>query len=309
MFSQVSPLPLAKRKRASVNERVYGGSKKKKTTEVLEDDAISGKNGMSRQEREESPLFEPEAGFQTAIDANIDMLSPPLTPPSNTRLRSSKKGQPVAISGSRSKRPVIVEGGLSSSDISSNIVILSRDLLETSLLPGNVLFTDDYIKLLEEITSKAAATSAHERLIDEFAKEKAAIALEIEGLAAEEKLYLATIAQACAKGIQADMATPSIAADMFAIQAAIEKHNKEAEISRQGVRGTMERREEELDARRLEVHHKREAALEKWKEEFRSDTEALEEKKQRLERDGGIAMAVELGRRIGRTERAKAREG
>jgi hypothetical protein len=85
---------------------------------------------------------------------------------------------------------------------------------------------------------------------------------------------------------------------MSAIQAAIEKCNKEAEISRQSMPGIMAKREEELEARRLDACSKKEAALLEWRTGSGSDIDSLLKVKEDLEREGGMAMAFELGRRM-----------
>ena len=103
------------------------------------------------------------------------------------------------------------------------------------------------------------------------------------------------------------MATLSIATDMSAIKAAIETHNEEAEVSRQSVLGMMTKKAEELRTQLVNVHRKREAALEGWKVNSNFDTLSLQETKERLEKEGGMAMAVELGRRIERSESAEAK--
>lgn len=184
--------------------------------------------------------------------------------------------------------------------------ILQR-FLEISPLSGDYSLIDEYINVLDKLAAQHAASGARKRSIDELANEEATITLAIEGLPAEEKQHLATIAQACAKGIQADMATLSIATDMSAIQAAIETRNKEAEVSRQSVLGMMTKKAEELRTQLVNVHRKREAALEGWKVNSNFDTLSLQETKERLEKEGGMAMAVELGRRIERSESAEAK--
>ena len=184
--------------------------------------------------------------------------------------------------------------------------ILQR-FLEISPLSGDYSLIDEYINVLDKLAAQDAASGARKRSIDELANEEATITLAIEGLPAEEKQHLAAIAQACAKGIQTDMATSSIATDMSAIQAAIETRNKEAEVSRQSVLGMMTKRAEELRTRRLDVRRRREAALEEWKVNSNFDTLSLQETKERLEKEGGMAMAVELGRRIERSESAEAK--
>jgi len=84
-------------------------------------------------------------------------------------------------------------------------------------------------------------------------------------------------------------------------------HNEEAEVSRQSVLGMMTKKAEELRTQLVNVHRKREAALEGWKVNSNFDTLSLQETKERLEKEGGMAMAVELGRRIERSESAEAK--
>ena len=55
------------------------------------------------------------------------------------------------------------------------------------------------------------------------------------------------------------------------------------------------------------MRRRREAALEEWKVNSNFDTLSLQETKERLEKEGGMAMAVELGRRIERSESAEAK--
>jgi bacterioferritin (cytochrome b1) len=342
MFSQCSPLSsylltktLAKRKRVSDGNkemRIASRSKKNKSSEM---------NKMSRKDREESPIFEPEEGWgvqiQDDVDADAVMLSPPSTPASKNRLPMRKKSPSAAgaIRTSRSKRPSVIKTKPSSfesncdfgSNARSNIIVSTKPcpvmtapsiqpdsttkilqgFLDISPLSGDYSLIDEYIYVLDKLAAQDAANGARKRSIDELANEEATITLAIEGLPAEEKQHSATIAQACAKGIQTDMATSSIATDMSAIQAAIETRNKEAEVSRQSVLGMMMKRAEELRTQRLEVRRRREAALEEWKVNSNFDTLSLQETKERLEKEGGMAMAVELGRRIERSESAEAK--
>lgn len=322
MFSQCSPLSptaraktLTKRKRATINRKVSSSSKRRIASETRADNKISETNGISRKEREESSLFEPVNGWQEDGDADVEMLNPPSTPASSARTQSLKGTEHITATtrGNRSKRPIVFGSGSecsdsdSDSDAGSNIVVstqsnstlkISQNLLITSPLPEDISVIDEYIGILNKLASEAAAISAHKRIIVDLAKEEAAISLVIGGLPAEENQHLATIAHTCARGIQADMANPSIATDMSAIQAAIEKCNKEAEISRQSMPGIMAKREEELEARRLDACSKKEAALLEWRTGSGSDIDSLLKVKEDLEREGGMAMAFELGRRM-----------
>ncbi|KAL1798812.1 hypothetical protein ACET3X_002849 [Alternaria dauci] len=282
----------------------------------------------SSEEREESPLFEPEESrdvhIQGDMDADAVMLSPPLTSASEDLLPNGRKGRSVAgvIPRSCSKRPIIIESGsLSSnsdshSDTGSNILVSAqpdpttkvlRAFLDLSPLSGDCSRIDEYIDVLDKLAAKNTAMGATKQYTDELANEEASITLAIEGIPAEQKQQLAAIAQACAKGIQADMATPSIATDMSAIQAAIETSNREAEVSRQSVLDLTKKKGEELLAKRLEVRRKREDALEECKAEVKLGTQSLQETRRRLEEEGGMAMMVELGRRIERLEGAGAK--
>ncbi|KAF7680809.1 hypothetical protein GT037_002460 [Alternaria burnsii] len=341
MFSQCSPLSshlptktLAKRKKVSGNNKEMRNTSrlKKKKNKRPETNKMS---------REESPLFEPEEGWgvqiQDDIDADAVMLSPPSIPASENRLpmRKESRSAAVAISTSRSKRPSLIKTKPSSfesncdfgSNASSNIVVSTKPcavmtapstkpdfttkilqgFLDISPLSGDYSLIDEYIDVLDKLAAQDAASGSRKRLIDELANEEATITLAIEGLPAEEQRHFAAIAQTCAKGIQTDMATSSIATDMSAIQAAIETRNKEAEVSRQSVLGMMTKREEELRTQRLDVRRRREVALEEWKVTSNLDTLSLQEAKERLEKEGGMAMAVELGRRIERSESAEAK--
>jgi hypothetical protein len=296
---------------------------------------------MNKMSREESPLFEPEEGWGAQIRDDIDadalMLSPPSTLASENRLPMRKKSRSAAVTirTSRSKRPSVIKTKPSSfesncdfgSNASSNIVVstkpcpvmtapstkpgfttkILKGFLDSSPLSGDYSLIDEYIDVLNKLAAQDAASGSRKRSTDELENEEATITLAIGGLPAEEKQHLAAIAQACAKGIQADMATLSIATDMSAIQAAIETRNKEAEVSRQSVLGMMTKRAEELRTRRLDVRRRREAALEEWKVNSNFDTLSLQETKERLEKEGGMAMAVELGRRIERLESAESK--
>ncbi|KAG9194803.1 hypothetical protein G6011_04838 [Alternaria panax] len=271
MFSRCSllssPAPikmLARRKRTTVDKGTSDRSKKRTSAKVLVKNKISKMKAVSREGRDESPLFEPEDGWgmymQNDVNADTVMLSPRMTLASNDRLTNRQKGQSVAvfIRGNRSKRPIIVESESSSSDsesnTDSNIVVSMQSnprsemplgRINLSSLSGDDSLIEDYIDNLDELAAEDAAIGARKRFIDELANEESAIALVIEGLPAEEKHHLASVARACAKGIQADMATPSIATDTSAIQAAMEKRNREAEVLRQSVPGMMVKREEE----------------------------------------------------------------
>jgi hypothetical protein len=339
MFSQCSPLSShLPTKTPAKRKRVSGGNKEMRNAGRLRKNKRPEMNKMSR---EESPLFEPEEGWgaqiQDDIDADAVVLSPPSTPASENRLPMRKKSRSaaVAIHTSRSKRPSVIKTKPSSfesncdfgSNASSNIVVSTRPCpvmtapstkpdfttkilkgsLDISPLSGDYSLIDEYIDVLDKLAAQDAASGSRKRSIDELANEEATTTLTIEGLPAEEKQHLAAITQACAKGIQADMATLSIATDMSAIQAAIESRNKEAEVSRQSVLGMMTKRAEELRTERLDVRRRREAALEEWKVNSNFDTLSLQETKERLEKEGGMAMAVELGRRVERLESAEAK--
>ncbi|KAH6882597.1 hypothetical protein BKA58DRAFT_447222 [Alternaria rosae] len=304
MFSQVDPLlpppatpskTAAKRKRATMDKT---GDKKK-----------SGLKDTSR-ERDQSPLFEPEHARQE--DADMSMLSPPSTPSANVRLPTRKKGKLTDFStfapGRRGQRPIVIESGSSSSDsdsdANSNIVVATQDnltikatkeLIATSVLPGDVSLVDDYIGLLKDIAAYSSETAKHDRIIETLSEEEATVSLALERLADKEEQEYAGIAQACARGIRNDMTGLIIAADMSAIHAAVEKRNKEAEVARQAVPEVMAERKEELEAQASELRHKREA-LEG--ERTDSEFEKLHEKKSELENRGGMAMALELGKRL-----------
>ncbi|KAI4670802.1 uncharacterized protein J4E88_009554 [Alternaria novae-zelandiae] len=311
MFSQVDPrLPppatpsktVAKRKRATMDKT---GSNKK-----------SGMKDMSG-EREQSPLFEPESDGQQ--DADTVMLSPPSTPSANVRLPSRKKGKSTATPlstvfalGRRRHRPIVIESGSSGSDsdsdsdsdTNSNIVVATednltikatKDLIATSAMPGDVSVVDEYISILKDIVTHSSETAKHSQVIETLAEEEATISLALDGLADEEEQEYADIAQACALCIKDDMAEPDIAADFIAIQASIEKRNKEAEVARQAVPEIMAKRKEELEAQKFQARYKREALEE---ERTDSDWEKLQEKKSELENRGGMAMGFELGKRL-----------
>ncbi|KAI4622805.1 uncharacterized protein J4E87_005898 [Alternaria ethzedia] len=309
MFSQVDPrLPppatpsktVAKRKRATMDKT---GSNKK--SEMKD---ISG-------EREQSPLFEPESDGQQ--DADTVMLSPPSTPSANLRLPSRKKGKStttplstVFALGRRRHKPIVIESGSSGSDsdsdsdTNSNIVVATednltikatKDLIATSAMPGDVSVVDEYISILKDIVTHSSETAKHSQVIETLAEEEATISLALDGLADEEEQEYADIAQACALCIKDDMAEPDIAADFIAIQASIEKRNKEAEVARQAVPEIMAKRKEELEAQKFQARYKREALEE---ERTDSDWEKLQEKKSELENRGGMAMGFELGKRL-----------
>jgi len=306
MFSQVDPrLPppvtpsktVAKRKRATMDKT---GSNKK--SEMKD---ISG-------EREQSPLFEPESGGQQ--DANTVMLSPPSTPSANVRLPSRKKGKSTATPlstvfalGRRRHKPIVIESGSSGSDsesdTDSNIVVATQDdlatkatkeLIATSAMPGDVSVVDEYISILKDIPINCSETAKHYQDIETLAEEEDAISLALDGLADEQEQEYADIAQACARGIKHDMAEPNIAVDFTAIQASIEKRNKEAEVARQAVPEAMAERKQELEAQKFQARYKREALKE---EKTDSEWEKLQERKSELENRGGMAMAFELGMR------------
>ena len=306
MFSQVDPrLPppatpsktVAKRKRATLDKT---GSNKK-----------SGMKDMSG-EREQSPLFELESDPQQGADAV--MLSPPSTPSSKVRLPSRKKGEStttlistVFTPGRRRQRLIVIESESSSSDsdsnTNSNIVVATKhnlttkatkDLIATSTMTGDVSVVDEYISILKDIATHSSKVAQHEQDLETLAEEEAIISLAINGLADAEEEELAAIAQACARGIKNDMADPNIATDFTAIQAAIEKRNKEAEVARQAVPEVMAERKEELEAKRLQARYKRQALEE---EKTDSEWEKLQERKSELENRGGMAMAFEMGKR------------
>jgi len=306
MFSQVDPrLPppatpsktVAKRKRATLDKT---GSNKK-----------SGMKDMSG-EREQSPLFELESDPQQGADAV--MLSPPSTPSSKVRLPSRKKGKStttlistVFTPGRRRQRLIVIESESSSSDsdsnTNSNIVVATKhnlttkatkDLIATSTMTGDVSVVDEYISILKDIATHSSKVAQHEQDLETLAEEEAIISLAINGLADAEEEELAAIAQACARGIKNDMADPNIATDFTAIQAAIEKRNKEAEVARQAVPEVMAERKEELEAKRLQARYKRQALEE---EKTDSEWEKLQERKSELENRGGMAMAFEMGKR------------
>lgn len=172
-------------------------------------------NKMSRKDREESPIFEPEEGWgvqiQDDVDADAVMLSPPSTPASENRLPMCKKSRSaaVAIRTSLSKRPSVIKTKPSSfesnydfgSNTSSNIVVstklcpvmtapsiqpdlttkILKELLDISPLSGDCSLIDEYINVLDELAAQDAASSARNRSIDELANEEATITLAIEG--------------------------------------------------------------------------------------------------------------------------------
>ncbi|CAN9201654.1 unnamed protein product [Alternaria sp. RS040] len=332
LFSQYSPLSshlptktLAKRKKVS------GSNKEMKNTSRLKKKK-NKRPETNKMSREESPLFEPEESWgvqiQDDIDAGAVMLSPPSIPASESRLpmRKESRSAAVAISTSRSKRPSLIKTKPSSffqhRRLDETLPCHDSALDEARFhnqdtagiprhlplcLSGDYSLIDEYIDVLDELAAQDAASGSRKRSIAELANEEATITLAIEGIPAEEQRHFAAISQACAKGIQTDMATSSIATDMSAIQAAIETRNKEAEVSRQSVLGMMTKREEELRTQRLDVRCRREVALEEWKVTSNLDTLSLQEAKERLEKEGGMAMAVELGRRIERLESAEAK--
>ncbi|KAI4623919.1 hypothetical protein J4E80_003731 [Alternaria sp. BMP 0032] len=295
----------AKRKRASLDKREADSNKKS----GLKDD--SG-------DREESPLFEPESDGQQ--DADTVMLSPPSTPSANLRLPSRKKGKSTATPLStvlalrrRRHKPIVIESGSSGSgsdsdsdydsDTNSNIVVATqdnlttnatKDLIATSAMPGDVSVVDEYISILKDIATNSSETAKHYQAIETLAEEEEDISLALDGLADEEEQEYADIAQACALCIKDDMAEPDIAADFTAIQAAIERRNKEAEEARQAVPEAMAKKKEELEAKRLQVRYKREDLEE---ERTDSEWEKLQERKSELENRGGMAMGFELGKR------------
>jgi len=298
MFSQVDPrLPppatpsktVAKRKRATLDKREADGNKKSGTKDNSGD-------------REESPLFEPESDRQQ--DADISILSPPSTPSTNVRLPSRKKGKLTL--GCRAHKPIVIESSSScsdsDSDTDSDIVVATqdnpttkatKDLIATSDMPGDVSVVNEYINVLKAIATHSSETAKHYQVIGTLAEEDA-ISLALDGLADEEGNQYADIAQACARGIKDDMADPNIATDFTAIQAAIEKRNKEAEVARQAVPEIIEKRKEVLEAERIQARYKREALEE---ERTDSDCEKLHERKKQLENRGGMAMGFELGKR------------
>jgi hypothetical protein len=309
MFSQCSPsLPAppipsktpAKGKRKTMDKRGADSNKKLKKKDP-------------RAEREVSPLFEPEHGWQE--EADIDIPSPPSTSSSNVRLPIRKKGKGTAILSSshsrRAHRPIVLERDPPSSDpdsdTSSNIAIATihnltpkatKDLIAASSLPGDVSRVDEYIDTLQKIADHAIESSKREQAIATLTKEETAVSLALNDLPAEEQQHYINITQACAKGISTDMATPIMTTDMSTIQAAIAARNEEAETARAAVPEMMAKRKEELEAQMQQVRYKKEGLVQDQEEKASFQRGELQEMKAELEEQGSIAMALELGKRL-----------
>jgi hypothetical protein len=96
------------------------------------------------------------------------------------------------------------------------------------------------------------------------------------------------------------MAALSASADLFSNQDALEKTNAEAEVACEALPSTMREKREELEAKREDVRKRSGKAVEDRTDEVIMATEKWEEGKVMLEREGGMAMAYELGRRVER---------
>ncbi|KAI4709454.1 hypothetical protein J4E89_005470 [Alternaria sp. Ai002NY15] len=254
-----------------------------------------------------------ETNGRYGMFSQVDPRLPPPATPSKTvakrkratmdKTGSNKKSGMKDMSGEREQSPLFEPESDGQQDADTvmlttedNLTIkATKDLIATSAMPGDVSVVDEYISILKDIVTHSSETAKHSQVIETLAEEEATISLALDGLADEEEQEYADIAQACALCIKDDMAEPDIAADFIAIQASIEKRNKEAEVARQAVPEIMAKRKEELEAQKFQARYKREALEE---ERTDSDWEKLQEKKSELENRGGMAMGFELGKRL-----------
>jgi hypothetical protein len=231
------------------------GDDRKETANIIASKKRAVMKDMSGK-REESPLFEPEDGWQD--NARLTPASN-IHSPSLSR-RKTSQGITVPTAHGHVNRHILIERGSSSSDsesdAGSSIVVPTQHHLTPLPLPKPIPHTD---KNTSPRKPASPTPSKRTRPIATLAKQQTAISLALARLPDEETQRLAVIAQSCAKGIQTDMADLRIAANMITIQAAIGRRNGEAEMASQGVREAMAKRREELEAEALEVRSKREA--------------------------------------------------
>jgi hypothetical protein len=297
MFSLTPRVPKtvsAKRKRALRDGRGTGSNKKK-----------SGrKHGGVACQRAESPLFEPEDGYTDQQDSDVEglvMLTPSPTPTSSIR---HKNGKGVATP----TRDILIESSSSSSDSDADVTFSApqhqdttlknpKDILTSYPLPGNASLVDESIDVLSSL-HKHTVYNVHDDAIHALDREVAHLAACLASLPAEEAQLLAVIAHDCAKGIQADMASLPASADLFSVQAALERRNAEAETARQALPSQMRGKREELEAQKVRVQDMRgEEAVEAREAEETTAITGFKWRKFVLEREGGMVMAYELGRR------------
>jgi hypothetical protein len=296
----------AKPKQASKDGRGAHGSK----------DKSHRKREGAGEEREKSPLFEPEDGYKETNfateteDVTMSALSP--TPVIDTLVKRKRRGKCATIlrQSSRHKRPIPIKSSDSYLEVTIPEPRLTQQqgltpeklqgMYEASPLPGNASLVDEHMRVIEALCALSSQDSEHTTTIQVCDKEDTDLLKHLAGLCTEESQRLAVIAQDLAYSIEADIKFLTTSANLSCYQTALEKRHAEAAEARHALSLLMAKKKMELEMKRGEVKAKRDAAVEAQEEAVKGQLEELKKRKVELEVEGGMAMAYELGRRVER---------
>ncbi|KAL6710099.1 hypothetical protein ACN47E_009890 [Coniothyrium glycines] len=251
--------------------------------------------------REESPLFEPEYSSPNRAGVLTSPSSSTTRRAENRALRGTKRftqrarrGRAIVVEDLRSDTEPEEEYQSQGIGRSNQALENIRTIFESSPLPGNATLVREYQEVLQNMCAHYNTNITSSKTIAALRKEDADLAAAIENSPAQEAKDIEAVAQACAAAIQADMR--SITLDMDAIEEAMNRRREEAKLGRQELMKLTQVNRECWERRRLEIAEQLAKAREELQTAASGEIAELHERKQRLEKEGGMALAFELGR-------------
>ncbi len=283
--------------------------------------------------REDSPLFEPDKMGErdvVMIDSDVDggegeeseteigqsisrtsqrqlkrertsiTLSPSIRPPNQQTVSASTlESESETTITSTSKKPEMTQKE------SLTISSLSK-IYSTSPSPGNATVLPAYREVLEKIAEKYVIQADYVTVMRSYDKEKLELMQAAAELPLEEVLRKQDITKVLAAVIQDDMSTSFSSTE--ALQQALNKRNLEAKEAEQRVEKEIKQSQQRLKGERERLAEKR-RKFEKMNWDVEVQLIDLRDKKEELEKQGGMAMMFELWKEIaGEEERGERDE-